>query len=217
MYIIVVGCGRLGSNLAKELVDNGHDVCVIDRDSNRLRVLGTGFNGQRLKGVEFDGDNLLEAGVAQADALLAVTADDNINITVSLIAEKIYHVPKIIARVNDPGREYIYNQLKIQTLSPVQMEVKIINNSLGLNGFDVLISDDEYEVIELYVGKELSYNIEKVEKQYNCIISKIKRSTSDMIPDKKERILKGDKMVCTIHKKDKEKLINTFTKQELLL
>jgi len=87
MYIIIVGCGRLGSNLAKQLADEGHDVCVIERNPEKLNILGSGFNGQRIKGIEFDSEKLEEAGIKQADSILAVSSDDNINITVSLIAE----------------------------------------------------------------------------------------------------------------------------------
>lgn len=88
MYIIVIGCGRLGSKLAQELSNWGHDVCIIDREFSRLGTLGSGFNGKRIHGIEFDSDNLLEAGIHEADALLSVSPDDNVNITVSLIAEK---------------------------------------------------------------------------------------------------------------------------------
>jgi trk system potassium uptake protein TrkA len=135
MYIIIVGCGRLGSSLAKGLSDDGNDICIIDRDGDKLISLGSGFNGRRIKGVEFDSDILIDAGIKQADALLAVSVDDNINITVSLIAGKIYNVPKIIARVNNPGKKVIYKQLGIDTINPIQYETEIIKNKLSLNKF----------------------------------------------------------------------------------
>lgn len=130
MYIIIIGCGRLGSNLAKELSDDGNDICIIDRSGDKLNALGSGFNGQRIKGIEFDSDSLLEAGVNQTDALLAVTSDDNINITVSLIAEKIFHVRKIIAKVNDPEKSYIYNQLGITTINPILNQIDMLKNDI---------------------------------------------------------------------------------------
>lgn len=135
MYIIIVGCGRLGRSLAKGLSDDGNDISIIDRDGDKLISLGSGFNGRRIKGVEFDSDILIEAGINQADALLAVSMDDNINITVSLIAGKFYKVPKIIARVNNPGKKVIYKQLGIDTINPIQYETEIIKNKLSLNKF----------------------------------------------------------------------------------
>lgn len=134
MYIIIIGCGRLGSNLAKELSDDGNDICIIDRSGDKLNALGSGFNGQRIKGIEFDSDNLKEAGIDKADAVLAVTSDDNINITVSLIAERIFHVPKIIAKVNDPEKTSIYYELGINTINPVIYEIEMLKKNMQVVG-----------------------------------------------------------------------------------
>ena len=133
MHIVIIGCGKLGSNLAKELSDEGNDICIIDRNGDKLNFLGSGFNGKRIKGIEFDSDKLMEAGVNEADVLLAVTSDDNINITVSLIAEKIFHVPNIIARVNDPQKNDIYDQLGIKTINPIQYEIEMLKNQIRKN------------------------------------------------------------------------------------
>lgn len=217
MYIIIIGCGRLGSNLAKELAENGHDICVIDRDGDKLRALGSGFNGQQIKGIEFDSDKLIEAGVIQADALLAVTADDNVNITVSLIAEKIYHVPKIIARVNDPGKKYIYDKLNIKTINPVQLGVKILKSSLIVKSLDVVSAlDNDYDIIELLVNKERSATVEDIERKYFCIISGVIRDGKISLPKKSEIIHHGDRIICTIQQKDKGRLINSFSKEIVL-
>jgi len=131
MHIVIIGCGKLGSNLAKGLSDEGNDICIIDRNGDKLNSLGSGFNGKRIKGIEFDSDKLIEAGVNEADVLLAVTSDDNINITVSLIAEKIFHVPNIIARVNDPQKNDIYNQLGINTINPIQYEIEMLKKKIN--------------------------------------------------------------------------------------
>ena len=133
MHIVIIGCGKLGSNLAKGLSDEGNDICIIDRNGDKLNTLGSGFNGQRIKGIEFDSDKLIEAGVNQADVLLAVTSDDNINITVSLIADKIFHVPNIIARVNDPQKNDIYDQLGINTINPIQYEIEMLKKKININ------------------------------------------------------------------------------------
>ncbi len=217
MYIIVIGCGRLGSNLAKELADDGHDICIIDRDNDKLRSLGSGFNGQRIKGIEFDSDRLFEAGIEVADAILAVTADDNVNITVSLIAEKIYHVPKIIARVNDPERQYIYDKLEIKTINPVQLGVKILKSRLFVKSLDIVSTlDNDYEIIELLVSKDKSTLVQDIEDKYSCIISGVIRDGNMSIPAKNTFICNGDRIICTIQKKDKGKFLGTFTKEMLL-
>lgn len=217
MYIIIIGCGRLGSNLAKELVDDGHDICILDRNYDKLNTLGTGFNGQRIKGIEFDSDKLMEAGIKQADALLAVTSDDNVNLTVSLIAEKIYHVPKIIARVNDPGKNFIYDKLHIKTINPVQSEIEILKSKLQIESFNVVSTlDNNFEIIELLINKEKSITVEYIEKKCSCIISFLVKNDMMSLPNKSQLINKGDRIICTIEKINKRKLINLLSKEILL-
>jgi trk system potassium uptake protein TrkA len=130
MYIIIVGCGRLGTTLAEDLADIGYDVSIIDRDSKRLDTLGNGFNGMRVKGIEYDNDILLEAGIANADYIISVTPDDNINITVSLIAKKIYKVPRIISRVNEPRKKTVYEKLEIDTINLTELGAYLLKNRI---------------------------------------------------------------------------------------
>lgn len=138
MNIIVVGCGRFGSTLAKELSEEGNNVSVIDRDANRLDALGSGFNGLKVKGIEYDDEMLREAGILTADALFAVTPDENINITASLIAQKIYQVPQIVARIVNPNRQYIYETLQIETINPINLGVDLLKANLPKNKSSVL-------------------------------------------------------------------------------
>lgn len=214
MYIIVIGCGRLGSRLATELSDFGHDVCIIDRSGSRLDVLGSGFNGQRIQGIEFDSDNLLNGGIRQADALLAVASDDNINITVSLIAAKIYHVPEIIARINDPARQYIYDKLNINTINPVELGVEMLKNRLAVKDIDTVAEfNGGYEILQLVVEKKGQFRIKEIQKQYSCIISLLIRNEEIILPAEDEQIRCGDRIVCTIQKKDIEALTKVFNKE----
>lgn len=214
MYIILIGCGRLGSNMAKELADDGNDICIIDHDGDKLDSLGSGFNGRRIKGIEFDSDKLLEAGIKQANALLAVTPDDNINITVSLIAGRIFNVPKIIARVNNPGKKEIYKQLGINTINPIQYEIEIIKSKLLIESVDIISAlDNKYEIIEILVNKDNSHSVVDIEDKYNCIISGMIKDGAVRLPKKNELIDYGDRIICTVQKKDKGKLINSLSKE----
>ena len=130
MYIIIVGCGRLGSTLAKELSDADYDVSVVDNDSKKLDTLGSGFNGLRIKGVEFDIDVLKEAGIKQANCFVAATPDDNLNITASLIAKKIFQIPRIVARINEPKTKSIYDSLEIETINPTEISAFILKSRI---------------------------------------------------------------------------------------
>lgn len=131
MYIIIVGCGRLGSNLAIEYSKKGHDVAIIDNIEENLNRLGSGFNGRRIKGVEIDNYTLIEAGINNADIFLALTADDNINIMASQIAKDIHGVNTVIARNSDPSREFIYNKLGIDCISAVKLAANEIKNKIA--------------------------------------------------------------------------------------
>jgi trk system potassium uptake protein TrkA len=214
MYIIIIGCGRFGSNLARRLSDEGNNICVIDRNGDKLNALGSGFNGQRIKGVEFDSDHLQEAGIMNADAIISVTADDNINITVSLIADKIYSVPKIIARANDPNKNYIYQKLGIDTINPVEYEFEVLKSKLSLNGLEVIYAlDDDHEIIEILANKIKSDKVCDLESKYHCIIAGVLKDGLIRLPQKNEQILNGDKLICSVHKNGKGKLINHLYKE----
>lgn len=131
MYIIVVGCGKVGSRLARALSDDNHDVVVIDSDQDNFNQLGSGFNGVTISGVPLDEDILKSAGIEKADVLAAVTQDDNMNITVSQIAKEIFNVPRVITRVYDPDRELITQQLGLTVMCPVTLSVAQVKNILN--------------------------------------------------------------------------------------
>ena len=131
MNFIIVGCGRFGSTLASELSDEGHNISVIDRDNEKLGSLGSGFNGLVVKGIEYDNEVLKEAGISDADAVLAVTPDENINITVALIAKEIYKVPTIVARIVNPNRQHIYETLQIETVNPIQLGADVLKAKMA--------------------------------------------------------------------------------------
>jgi len=111
--VIVVGCGRVGSQLANLLSVDGHNVTVIDKESAAFRRLGTTFNGVTIRGLGFDEDVLEEAGVRECDAFAAVTDLDNTNLMAAEVARKIFDVPHVVARLYNPQRERTYQQLDL--------------------------------------------------------------------------------------------------------
>jgi trk system potassium uptake protein TrkA len=111
--VIVVGCGRVGSQLATLLSVDGHNVTVIDKESSSFRRLGTTFNGVTIRGLGFDEDVLEEAGIRECDAFAAVTDLDNTNLMAAEVARKIFEVPHVVARLYNPQRERTYQQLDL--------------------------------------------------------------------------------------------------------
>jgi trk system potassium uptake protein TrkA len=119
VHVVVVGCGRVGSELAGTLEKAGHTVAVIDKRSTAFRRLPPGFAGQRVVGFGFDRDHLQEAGVERAGAVAAVTNGDNSNILVARIARETFGIEHVVARIYDPRRAQIYQRLGIPTVATV--------------------------------------------------------------------------------------------------
>lgn len=117
MNIIIVGLGRLGSGLAQSLANKGHQVTVVDQDSDALHRLPAGFIGRRVCGFAYNRATLLEAGIETADALIATTNSDEVNAVVSRVAKNYYRVAKVIARIYDSRKAEIYQRLSIQTIA----------------------------------------------------------------------------------------------------
>jgi trk system potassium uptake protein TrkA len=120
LHVVVVGCGRVGSGLARILEDSGHTVAVVDKNQKAFRRLPEGFGGKTIVGVGFDRDLLRQAGIEDAGALAAVTSGDNSNIMVARTAREVFGLERVIARIYDPRRAAIYERLGIPTIATVQ-------------------------------------------------------------------------------------------------
>lgn len=130
MYVMIVGCGKVGARLANLLSDDGHDVAIIDEDRRSFRHLGDDFHGLKVTGVPIDKDILRSAGIENADAFAAVTPDDNTNIMACQIAQEIYKVPRVIARIYNPEREQVFQDFGLRTLCPTNLTVENIKSLL---------------------------------------------------------------------------------------
>src|SRR3954452_6834572 len=119
MHVIVVGCGRVGSELAVALEREGHSVAIMDKRRNAFRRLPERFTGRAVLGFGFDRDHLEQAGIRDAGALEAVTSGDNSNILNAPIARETYEIQNFVARIYDPRRAVIYQRLGIPTVATV--------------------------------------------------------------------------------------------------
>ncbi|HEV2472817.1 MAG TPA: TrkA family potassium uptake protein [Chthonomonadales bacterium] len=116
MNVVILGCGRVGSTLARMLFKDGHTVTVIDQQSEAFRRLGPRFKGNRIVGNGIDEDVMKKAGIEQANAFIAVTQGDNRNIMAAQIARQVFSVQTVLARIYDPIRADRYRELGINTL-----------------------------------------------------------------------------------------------------
>lgn len=120
-YVVVVGCGRLGSLLASLLSQMGSSVVIIDQNEAAFDLLASEFSGFRITGDAVEMEVLQAAKVHKAGCLLAATEDDNVNLMVAQVAHEVFKVPRVMARVFDPRRETIYREFGIETVSPTKL------------------------------------------------------------------------------------------------
>lgn len=131
LYIVIVGCGRLGSYLANRLSGDGHAVVVIDLKESTFDNLSVDFSGFRIEGDATHIAILQQARLKKADVLIATAHDDNVNLMVAQVARKIFGVPQVLARVFDPKREEVYAKLSIETVCPTSVAAEMFLKSVG--------------------------------------------------------------------------------------
>jgi len=130
MHIIIVGCGRVGSALADACSRRGEDVVIIDKDPGAFRKLGTGFNGVTMRGTGCDQEQLREAGVERCDAFVAATDSDSVNMMAAEIAQRIYHVPRVVVRLYEPQHERSMRMLGLDYVNDAALSVQAIRGKL---------------------------------------------------------------------------------------
>ncbi len=205
MYIVIIGCGRIGSLLAMDLSNEGHDVVIIDNDRLKLDSLGSGFNGIRAKGVEFDNDVLSSAGLANADVFLAMTPDDNKNLVAAQVARQVFGVNRVIARVADPTKQFLYDQLGIETVCPTTNSAMMTKEMMMHEHYKLLCFVTEgVEIIEFEAEPQTDLTVLQINDKFMTKISCITRKGTSFIPRDTETIKSFDRVVCTVltHKKN---------------
>ncbi len=207
MYVIIVGCSRVGSELAKLLSQEGHDVVMIDKSQPSLDRLGNSFNGVSLVGNGFDLNLLKQAGIEKADAFCVVTNGDNTNLISAQVAKKIFKVPKVIARVYDPQRAHIYRALGLDILSGTVLFASMIRDKIVESRFtSYLIETKDLGVIEIEAQKDLvGKTVEQVNVSGEFVVVAIRNLSGVVIPDpgtpvKEKDILMGVVKVDSLDK-----------------
>lgn len=130
MKIVIMGCGRVGAQLAGLLDSDGHQVTVLDTDAYSFRRLLPDFGGTALLGNGLDQEVLKKAGIEQADAFVALTQGDNRNVMAAQVAKHIFNVPRVICRIYDPLRQEMYNTLGIEAFSPTTIFAQLVREKI---------------------------------------------------------------------------------------
>ncbi len=130
MKIIIMGCGRVGAQLATLLDKEGHQVTVLDTKSYSFRWLPADFKGTALLGHGLDEVTLKKAGIENTDVFVAVTQGDNRNIMACQIAKHIFNVPKVVCRIYDPLRRDLYSLLGLEAISPTTIFAQVLKEKV---------------------------------------------------------------------------------------
>lgn len=130
LYILVVGCGRLGSLLANRLSKDGHEVVAIDRHESAFNKLSVDYSGYKIVGDASEQAVLRQANIENADVVFAASSEDNVNLMVAQIAKRIFEVKHVIARVDDSARENIFETFGIKTISPTGLTADAFLNTM---------------------------------------------------------------------------------------
>lgn len=158
MRVIIVGCGRVGSELANALSAERHEVVIIDRSPLSFGRLSRDFSGRMLMGVGFDREILQKADIEGADALAATTDSDNVNIVVAVTAKETFKVPHVVARIYDPQAAEIYRREGIPTVTPTLMAANTMKTMISHPRLAKLATcgSGEVEFITIQVPKGLA-------------------------------------------------------------
>jgi trk/ktr system potassium uptake protein len=203
MYIVVVGGGKVGYYLTKSLLEEGHEVLVIERDPRKCAVLTDEMSASVLQGDGCEISTLEEAGLGRADAVVAVTGDDEDNLVVCQVAKHRFNVARTIARLNNPKNEHIFRRLGIDlTVSSTDLILSQIEESipseslihlLRLRGFGVSFVEADIPPCASVVGQPLR----DLRIPADCLIALVVRDgTSTIVPSGDTVLEAGDRVIA---------------------
>lgn len=197
MRVIIVGCGRVGANLANALSAERHDVVVIDSNPLSFGRLSREFNGRMLTGVGFDREILQKADIEGADALAATTDSDNVNIVVAVTAKETFKVPHVVARIYNPQAAEIYRREGIPTVTPTIMAANAMKTMITHPRLAKLATcgSGEVEFIAIEVPKAMAgRTIKDLTIPGESVVSALVRRGQAMIPTAETRLEPEDEL-----------------------
>ncbi|MGC8717998.1 MAG: potassium channel family protein [bacterium] len=203
MYIVIIGCGRVGAELATSLAEEGNDVVVIDKDSKAFDRLGPVFNGITIVGTGIDTDILERAEINRANALAAVTNDDNVNLMVSQVAKEIFGVSNVVARVNKPNQKILFHEFGIVTFCPTDLGIIAAKSMLLIKGIQVRFTLGAGEVViaELVIDKNYGkISLNDLEIPGKIRVSSVIREGKAVIPESNFVSQPGDILIMSVRR-----------------
>jgi trk system potassium uptake protein TrkA len=213
VHVVIMGCGRVGSTLARSLEDRGHTVAVIDSNPDAFRRLGPSFNGTKVTGIGFDQDVLDRAGIEKADAFAAVSSGDNSNIIAARVARETFGIQQVVARIYDPGRAEVYQRLGITTVATVKWTADQVLRRILPAGAEPDFRDpsgtirlDQVRATDAWIGRRTV----DFQLQSGSRIAWIDRLGEGMLPTRESVIQEGDVLHLVMREENADRVYTVF-------
>jgi trk system potassium uptake protein len=215
VHIVIMGCGRVGSTIAKTLEDLDHSVAVIDQDPDAFRRLSASFKGTKITGIGFDRDVLIEAGIEHADAFAAVSSGDNSNVIAARVVREAFGISRVVARIYDPRRAEVYQRLGIPTVATVQWTADQMLRKLLPEGAEPLWRDPTGAIVlaeVAYSDHWLGEKVTALEESARTRIAFISRFGEAMIPGPSTVLQEGDVLHVIVEDRDLGRIASAFAR-----
>lgn len=210
--VIVVGCGRVGSRLAEMLSENGSNVCIIDKSPERFDKLERGFNGSMIPGIGFDEETLIKAGVEECDVVAAVTNFDNTNLMIAEVADRLFSVPHVIARLDNSQHERVYMQLGLDYVCGTSLVAEDIFSKIVSGHGSHVDTFADFEILrfslDLSISGKKGIRVSELERVHDVRIIAFERADGSVnsIPTSESMLYQGDSVVMCI----RQELVEEF-------
>ncbi|MGO4957306.1 potassium channel family protein [Luteococcus sp. Sow4_B9] len=201
MHIVIMGCGRVGSSLARSLEKRGHSVAMIDTSAESFRRLGPDYKGTTVKGVGFDRDVLERANIRQADGFAAVSSGDNSNILAARVVREEFGIQNVVCRIYDQGRAEVYERLGIQTVATVRWAANQVLRGLLPEGSEPVWRDPagNARLVQVHTHDGwIGHTIGEITRAVRTPLPFIVRFGVGMVPDEHTVLQEGDLLYAAI-------------------
>ena len=209
MYIIIIGGGKIGEYLVSMLMEEGHDIALIEKEEEKAKHMAENYDILVIKGDGGEAKYLEDAGIHKADVLIACTGSDQINFVACQLAKSTYNVPKVIARTTNPSNKVLYEKLGVDVVvSTTEAAAKAIY--AGIKGFSaVLTFSGNIELLYARITNKspvIKRKVGEIHMPWGSLIASIIRSGEIIVPSEEQEIMLDDEIVI-VAKKEAEKKV----------